>query len=264
MQQLIASLEKLGLAKAEALVYVDVLQNASSNGSQITKRIGLPKPTVYLALEKLYQRGLLNLIPGKNRQYLAQDPKVALENLRGEFNQNLDLTLNMLSQVKTLQHVNEFIHINGYNNFLAQFRQILLNTTKELYLHTNMDLNLFQDEFSSIIAKGVRVIVYAYGKEYNYNFLSELYFDPEKPLSSAGIRFLAVADYQECLIADGNEAQNFLAVYTQHQLQISLVSENIHNAIYWLKLQREHPGFTYPCRLQTLAEQDIHMSGYII
>ena len=79
MQNLLISLESLGLAKAEALVYSDIVQNPNSNGSQITKRVDLPKPSVYLALDKLYQRGLINLIPGKSKQYQAQSANIALE-----------------------------------------------------------------------------------------------------------------------------------------------------------------------------------------
>ena len=90
MQNLLISLESLGLAKAEALVYIDIVQNPNSNGSQISKRVDLPKPSVYLALDKLYQRGLINLIPGKSKQYQAQAVNIALEKLRAEFNSNLD------------------------------------------------------------------------------------------------------------------------------------------------------------------------------
>ena len=62
----------------------------------------------------------------------------------------------------------------------------------------------------------------------------------------------------------GRPDNEYRAIYTRQELQVSLLSENIHNAIYWLKLYREQPNFTYPCRLETLAEQDIHISGYSI
>lgn len=113
MQALIASLEKLGLAKSEALVYIDILQNPVSNGSQITSRINLPKPSVYLALDKLYQKGIINLIPGKSKQYIAQDPVVALEQLRKDYNASIDNTLLEIKNLNYRQSYDEFIHIQG-------------------------------------------------------------------------------------------------------------------------------------------------------
>jgi HTH-type transcriptional regulator, sugar sensing transcriptional regulator len=261
MQDLKLSLENLGLAKAEVFVYLDILQNANANGSQISKRVDLPKPSVYLALDKLYQRGLINLIPGKTKQYQAQDVIVALEKLRAEYNANLD---NALAQIQQIQQVNvqeEFIHILGYSNFSAQLKAIFTRTERELYLQTNMDLNLFALELSYLVQKGVRVIVYSFGVKFNYPFAIEEYYDTAKPIL-AGFRMLAVADYVECLMSCGRPDSEYLAIYTKQKLQVSLLAENIHNSIYWLKLYREQPNFCDQCRLATLAEEEIHLSGY--
>lgn len=258
-----SNLESLGLAKAEALVYIDILQNQNSNGSQITKRVDLPKPSVYLALDKLYQRGLINLIPSKSKQYIAQDPLIALEKLRQEFNAGLDITLQQIQQLQHTRIQEDFIHILGYDNFCAQLKAIFGRVRREIYIQTNMDLNLFASELNELIQNDVRIIVYSFGKKFDYDFALEEYYDSEKPLSDS-FRMIVVADYAESLMSCGKPNQDYLAIYTKQQLQISLLSENIHNAIYWLKLYREQPNFTYPCRLETLAEKDIHLSGYSI
>ena len=261
MHNLKLSLENLGLAKAEVLVYIDILQNANANGSQISKRVDLPKPSVYLALDKLYQRGLINLIPGKTKQYQAQEVLVALEKLRTEYNANLDNALAQIQQIQQTSVQEEFMHIVGYANFNAQLKAIFARTERELYLQTNMNLNLFASELSNLLDKGVRIIVYSFGIKFNYPFALEEYHDVAKPIS-AGFRMLAVADYAECLMSCGKPDADYLAIYTQQKLQVSLLAENIHNSIYWLKLYREQPSFSYPCRLATLAEQEIHLSGY--
>lgn len=263
MQNLLISLESLGLAKAEALVYSDILQNPNSNGSQITKRIDLPKPSVYLALDKLYQRGLINLIPGKSKQYQAQAANIALEKLRAEFNSNLDRALTAIQKLQQRKPQEEFIHIRGYDNFVAQFKAMLANTKQELYIQSNADLNQFAPEFERLAQAGVKIIIYSFGAKYAYNFACEEYYDAAKPCTNV-YRLISVADYQESIMSYGRPDSEYLAIYTRQELQVSLLSENIHNAIYWLKLYREQPDFTYPCRLETLAEQDIHISGYSI
>lgn len=263
MQNLLLSLESLGLAKAEALVYIDIIQNPNSNGSQITKRINLPKPSVYLALDKLYQRGLVNLIPGKSKQYLAQDANIALEKLRAEFNSHLDIALHSIQQLQPTTTQDEFIHIHGYENFAAQLKGLFTRTGHELYIHTNVDLNLFAEALRNLLNNGVRIIVYSFGQKYSYDFALEEYYDATKPLCDA-FSFLVVADYRECVMSCGKPDNEYLGIYTRQSLQVSLIAENIHNAIYWLKLFQQHPNFDYPCRLGTLAEADIHLSGYFI
>lgn len=262
MQALIASLEKLGLAKSEALVYIDILQNPVSNGSQITSRINLPKPSVYLALDKLYRKGIINLIPGKSKQYIAQDPVVALEQLRKDYNASIDNTLLEIKNLNYRQSYDEFIHIQGYANFSGQLLSMINNSQKELYLHGNIDLNQFRTELVNALERGVRIINYSFGTKYDYSFLSEDFHDDK--LTSKSFRLLMVADYQECLMAEGALNQDYLAIYTRNMFQVGLIAENIHNAIYWLKLYQQNPDFTYPCRMETLAERDIHPSGYMI
>ena len=44
----------------------------------------------------------------------------------------------------------EFIHIRGYDNFVAQFKAMLANTKQELYIQSNADLNQFAPEFEQL------------------------------------------------------------------------------------------------------------------
>ena len=123
----------------------------------------------------------------------------------------------------------------GYNNFCAQLKAIFARSKHELYLQTNMDLNLFSKELSALAANGVRIIIYSFGAKFNYPFIVEEYYDEGKPIST-GFRMLAVADHAECLMSCGKPDAEYLSIYTKQKLQVSLLAENIHNSIYWLKL----------------------------
>ena len=168
-----------------------------------------------------------------------------------------------IKELQQHQPQEEFIHIRGYGNFVAQFKAMLANTKQELYIQSNADLNQFAPELEQLSQAGVKIIIYSFGCKYDYNFACEEYYDSAKACSSA-YRLIVVADYKESIMSYGRPDNEYRAIYTRQELQVSLLSENIHNAIYWLKLYREQPDFTYPCRLETLAEQDIHISGYSI
>ncbi len=252
---LIDNLVSLGLAKAEALVYIDIIENPNANGSQITKRINIPKPSVYLALEKLYQRGLINLIPGESKQYIAVRPEEALNQMRENFNQNISKTIDALNELKPREITDEFIHIKGFSNFINKVSQMLKSAKREIYIQTNANLNLFAPLLHDLNKNKVRIIVHSFGTKFDYQFELEEYFDVYKTTATDIFRMILVTDYTECLMSSGIPNNEYLAIYTRQQLQVSIISETIHNDIYWLKLYQQKGQVIFDCHLDSLAEK---------
>lgn len=259
--ELINLLESVGLARAEALVYMELLLNPNTNGSQIAKTIDLPKPSIYLALDKLYQRGLINLIPGKSKQYRAQTPSIAFKQLKEQFNKTITHTLAKLEQLKPQPIQNEFIHIKGFYNFIAQLFAMFNNAQKEIYLQTNVDLNLFTEQITPLLEKGVRIIVTSFGKKYTYPFTIEEYHDAHKTAGDS-FRVIAVVDCNECIMSCGTPDDNYLSIYTQQKLQVNILAENIHNDIYWHKLFKQKTNLEFDCKINTIMENTVQDSGY--
>jgi sugar-specific transcriptional regulator TrmB len=75
-QPLIDQLAAWGLSRAEAEVYVYLLQKAApSGGSKIAIGTGLHRQYVYVALEKLINTGLVEAVSfGKHKKYKARSP----------------------------------------------------------------------------------------------------------------------------------------------------------------------------------------------
>ncbi|MDO8566744.1 MAG: helix-turn-helix domain-containing protein [bacterium] len=75
-QPLIDQLSAWGLSKAEAEVYVYLLQKTGeSGGSKIAVGTGLHRQYVYIALEKLINMGLVEAVTfGKHKRYKARSP----------------------------------------------------------------------------------------------------------------------------------------------------------------------------------------------
>lgn len=73
---LVETLAAWGLSRAEAEVYVYLLQRiGETGGSKIAVGTGLHRQYVYTALEKLLDMGLVEAIPiGKHRKYKARSP----------------------------------------------------------------------------------------------------------------------------------------------------------------------------------------------
>ena len=76
-------LEKLGLSRNEAAVYMALMSLGSATAGQVTKESGLHRRNVYDALEKLVRRGLVGFVnKGKIRHFEATDPHRILDLLR--------------------------------------------------------------------------------------------------------------------------------------------------------------------------------------
>ena len=69
-------LQKLGLTKHEAEVYLASLRLGRASASQIAEQVKIKRPTVYLALDNLIKRGLmLETFSGKKRLFEAEKPQ---------------------------------------------------------------------------------------------------------------------------------------------------------------------------------------------
>ena len=75
MENLNEVIEKIGLSKKEAKVYLALLRIGQSSASLIAKNSGLKRPTTYLILEDLRKRGFVLKMPGNKKQmFISKSP----------------------------------------------------------------------------------------------------------------------------------------------------------------------------------------------
>lgn len=78
----------LGLVEKEASVYVTLLQLGESSVYDIAKKSGLKRPTVYVVLEELIQKGFAFRSPKRIKQlFLARSPEEILASAKERFDQ---------------------------------------------------------------------------------------------------------------------------------------------------------------------------------
>jgi sugar-specific transcriptional regulator TrmB len=76
MNNLVRQLMKAGLVEKEARIYIALVELGKATAYAIAKQAGLKRPTVYLVLEELRHKGLINKVPHlKNQTYTAKDPE---------------------------------------------------------------------------------------------------------------------------------------------------------------------------------------------
>src|SRR3989344_3370012 len=76
-------LKEIGLTDIEIKVYLVLLKEGSSLAGDITRNTGIHRRTVYDAIERLVEKGLISYIKTNNRKYFeAYNPKKLLEVLK--------------------------------------------------------------------------------------------------------------------------------------------------------------------------------------
>ena len=73
-------MHQFGLAAGQANVYLSALQLGPSSVQLIAKKAGVKRPTAYLILADLVERGLVALVPTKGKQnFVAENPERLLD-----------------------------------------------------------------------------------------------------------------------------------------------------------------------------------------
>jgi sugar-specific transcriptional regulator TrmB len=83
--ELVQSLKNLGLNEKEAKVYVALLQTGKATAYSVAKHSGLKKPTTYVILEDLIDKGIVSKVPRvKTAQYVVISPEDLFSMVKGK------------------------------------------------------------------------------------------------------------------------------------------------------------------------------------
>jgi len=99
-----SAIEKAGLTKIESKIYLVILDLGPSLAGQISKKSGIHRRTVYDALDRLAEKGLISYIVKNNRKYFeAANPERLIELMKekeAEIQNSLPDLMNLFTKTK--------------------------------------------------------------------------------------------------------------------------------------------------------------------
>lgn len=243
-QKIVNELQKFNFNKMEAQVYVTIVKYAGLNGSQISKLLNSNRGSVYSALNSLYERGAIFLLPGETNVYQAQKPDIFLETLKEkyikEFSQTADLLKEEFSSFDEVQVSEEqYFNIKGHHNFIIKVKEMLFMAEEEVYLNTNYPLKEFKEEIQELAERNVRIILFS-EETLDISGLKVEYFSMERTEKESNKTMMLVIDSKRALIASGKHGGEFLGTFTDNPLMVEIVAEHIHYDIFILNLIKQH------------------------
>lgn len=244
--KLVQQLEKLNFNNIEAKVYITLVKYSQMNGSQIAKKISTSRSSVYSALNNLYSRGVVYLIPGDTNMYRAENPETLMEKLRSAFEETTNTLREELLHLEDENNENTYYNLNGTENFISKARELLSSAKHEVYINTCIDLKIFKKELEALAKRAVRVIVFTYSSMDIEDLPVELYRHPiescsEDKDSENEKRLMIVIDLKRTLICSSKgRGMELSGTFTEDTLLANIVAEHIHHDIYLLKLKENH------------------------
>lgn len=239
MDHVISILERFRFSRTEALVYVNLLQNGHLTGYQIAKHIGLSRSSVYNALNTLYKRGVVFLLPGESNLFRALEPDILIPRLKKEFQEASTALEQALAHLEVPDTGGRFLNIEGFDNLILKAKELLRTAEHEVLINTDFDPFLFEEEFHALKAKNVRCILFSFSEMPSEGLPLECYTHGY-PLKAGHLfsRIMLSVDHKLTLIGSSQEGNRFVGTYTENNLLASIVAEHIHHDIYLLNLKK--------------------------
>jgi sugar-specific transcriptional regulator TrmB len=142
-------LEEAGLTSTEARIYLALLEKGACRAGEITRHTGIHRRSVYDAIERLIQKGLVSYIKTNNRNYYEAAPPDRLLELLKEKEDNIK---QLLPELQLLR------------NFADEKKEVLFFRGKQAIK------TVFEDQ----IKEGKEVLIF--GDAVNVNEIVKYYF----------------------------------------------------------------------------------------
>lgn len=233
---------KLNFTKLEAQIYLTLLNQGDMSGYQLAKKIDISRPSIYNALNHMYEKGIVLLLADNSSVYKAENPSILFERLNDEYAKNSKKASMELKKLFEEKHEEQFINMKGFNSILYKVKELLLSAQKEVYINTNFDLQALKEEFKVLKSKRIRVIVFSF-MNLDIDDLDIEFYTHNRSFKAEDLsyRMMVVVDQKITLVADAyKERSNWLGTITNNPLMVSIVTEHIHNDIYLLNLRKRH------------------------
>lgn len=183
----------LGLTERQAVVYVKALELGIFTVSDLALKSGIKRPTCYLVLDELSQKGLVSIIPGSKKiKYKAESPEILKKQAETQMLVAQRLSSDLLKIFNPKSEGPTLRYFSGKKSIQGIFDDVLKVKNKEyLYIGSGQDVidtvgKEYIDEWlkerveKNIVAKSIRMKSTEVMEDiYQTNILRELRIAPE-------------------------------------------------------------------------------------
>ena len=136
-------LVNIGLSDYAIHTYLSLLQNHPVNGSQLSKRSGIPRARIYDILRTLKKRGFV--AEASKGIFVPLPPDELIKQLRQNYEKDLDCFKDLVKKVQAPADHDFIWTVTGYQRVMDKAREMIDAALKEIYIR------LFPQEAETLI-----------------------------------------------------------------------------------------------------------------
>lgn len=247
-------LEELNFTKNEDLIYRNLLKYPGQTVFSISKSLNMSRSSVYQIIEQMYSKGYILLMNGEQVLYYAENPVTLINRLKDKYNKSAKLALEELENIKPFEDNSKYINIKGFDNSIAKAKEIIRASNKEVYINTDLDINIFDEDFKYLEEKNVKVYVFSF-INLNYKRDNVFIYSGNKKIA-LNTRLMISSDLNNALIIN-RDCDSWVGTITNNALMNKIIAEHIHHDIYLIKLKKTMQANTFKnVLIKTLFEEE--------
>jgi sugar-specific transcriptional regulator TrmB len=257
-EAILENLERLGFSQMEARVYCELVTGGEQSGYQIARALNATRSSVYPALDALYRKGAVLLLPGEINIYQSISPESVIRRLKNGFMEQADAAIESFAAVERGPLGERYANVAGKSNLVARAIDLIDGSGTEIVMNLSLDFSLFADSLRAAAARGVRIILFSWTEHDTLDVPLEFYCPRDGNAVCLEERILIVTDATRCLIGSNDRSaliphrplpgpkklpageNDFLGMASDNRLMVNIILEHIHLDIYLLKLRAKY------------------------
>lgn len=126
------AIQNLGLNEKEAKIYLALLQLGMTTAYNVSIKSGIKKPTTYVILDNLIEKGFVNKIPRSKKQlFLAESPQKCIEEMKNKLEFTEDALPELLAIKKESDQKVNVSYYEGFRGVKELYGKMLKNIKEE-------------------------------------------------------------------------------------------------------------------------------------
>ena len=147
-------LTKSGLNEKEASIYLAALELGTSSVHAIADKAGIKRPTTYVILKQLENKGLVSLVPRSRKVlYSAESPEKIVQNLNKQQELMKRFLPNMLAVYNTKKEKPQVLLYEGREAIKGLYDRILDAKEVEFFATIRDFVSIYPDYIDKLVAK---------------------------------------------------------------------------------------------------------------